>query len=162
MKLLPRPLLSGVLLLTWIALNNSVAPGQVALGLVLAFVLPPALDRFLPSVPRLAAPGTALRLLGRLVGDILVANVEVAWRILGPEKALRPAFVSVPLDIGSPLGVAALATIVTLTPGTLSADLDERGEHLLVHALHLPDGDPAALVARIKQRYEAPLREIFG
>ena len=71
----------------------------------------------------------------------MVANVEVAWRILGPEKALRPAFVSVPLDIRSPLGVAALATIVTLTPGTLSADLDERGEHLLVHALHLPDGD---------------------
>ncbi len=162
MKLLPRPLLSGVLLLTWIALNNSVAPGQVALGLVLAFGLPPALDRFLPPVPRLAAPVTALRLLGHLVGDIMVANVEVAWRILGPEKALRPAFVSVPLDIRSPLGVAALATIVTLTPGTLSADLDERGEHLLVHALHLPDGAQAALVARIKQRYEAPLREIFG
>jgi multicomponent K+:H+ antiporter subunit E len=159
-KLLPRPLLSAFLLLTWVALNNSLDPGQVALGLVIALALPPAIGRFLPEAPRLRAPAAALRLMACLAGDILVANLEVARRILGPESRLRPAFVKVPLDLEAPLGVAALAAIVTLTPGTLSADLDEQGDHLLVHALHLPDGE-ARLIALIKQRYEAPLREIF-
>jgi multicomponent K+:H+ antiporter subunit E len=46
-----------------------------------------------------------------------------------------------------------------MTPGTLSAELSADGRALLVHGLHVPD--PPALVAEIRQRYEAPLLEIF-
>jgi multicomponent K+:H+ antiporter subunit E len=46
-----------------------------------------------------------------------------------------------------------------MTPGTLSVDLSDDRQHLLVHALHVDD--PADLIASIKQRYERPLMTIF-
>jgi len=158
-RLLPHPLLSALLGLTWLALNNTVDPAHVLLATGIALLMPLLIGRFLPELPRLRAPATLLRLLLVVLGDIVVANVEVARRILGRESALRPAFVRVPLDLRDPLGVATLAAIVTLTPGTLSADLTDGGGSLVVHALHVDDA--ARLVATIKQRYEAPLRAIF-
>lgn len=158
-RLLPHPVLSALVGLTWLGLNNTLAPAHVLLAIVIALALPPLIGRFLPELPRLRAPGKLVRLMLVVLGDILVANVEVARRILGRESALRPAFIRVPLDIQDPLGIATLAAIVTLTPGTLSADLADAGRSLLVHALHVDD--ESGLVATIKQRYEAPLRAIF-
>ena len=65
----------------------------------------------------------------------------------------------VPLDIRDPHGIAALAGIITMTPGTLSSDLTEDRRHLLVHAFNVDDEQ--GLGASIKERYETPLREIF-
>jgi len=89
-----------------------------------------------------------------------VSNVEVARRILGPESALRPGFVELPLALTDPFAIATLAGIITMTPGTLSCAVAPDARTLLVHALHLEDAD--ALVAEIKSRYEAPLMEIFA
>jgi multicomponent K+:H+ antiporter subunit E len=158
-RLLPHPLLSTLLGLTWLALNNTLDPAHALLATGIGLLMPLLIGRFLPDLPRLRAPATLLRLLVVLLGDIVVANLEVARRILGRESALRPAFVKVPLELRDPLGIATLAAIVTLTPGTLSADLTDGGASLVVHALHVDDA--ARLVATIKQRYEAPLRVIF-
>ena len=51
-------------------------------------------------------------------------------------------------------------TEITLTPGTVSVDIDQERHMLLVHALDVTDV-PAA-IDTIKRRYEAPLKEIFG
>ena len=79
--------------------------------------------------------------------------------IIGPERRLRPDFVRIPVDGMDPVGVAVLAGIITLTPGTLSVDTVDDGRSLLVHALDV--ANPAALVETIRARYEAPLRAIF-
>ena len=57
-------------------------------------------------------------------------------------------------------GIVLLAGIITMTPGTLSADLSADRRHLLVHAFNITD--EAELIASIKTRYEAPLMEIFN
>jgi multicomponent K+:H+ antiporter subunit E len=158
-RLLPAPLLSAALLLCWLMLNQSVSVGQWVLGAALALAVPWFTERLRPDKPNLKAWGTALRLAGVVLADIVLSNVEVARRVLGPEAALHPGWVWVPLDIRDPHGIAALAGIITLTPGTLSAELSEDRRHLLVHAFDLADA--AELVADIKTRYEAPLRAIF-
>lgn len=143
----------------WLLLNGT-ATGHVLLAAVLALVLPwvvPALRE--PTTLRLRAPATLLRLLGTVLRDIVVANVEVALRVLGPEDRIHPGYVRVPLDLRDPRAVAALASIVTMTPGTLSAALEDGGRTLLVHCLHLEDAQ--ATVAEIKARYESPLARIF-
>ena len=96
----------------------------------------------------------------RVAGDIVLANLELARRVLGPESRLMPRFVWVPLDTDSPWIVTTLAAIVTLTPGTLSADLSPDRRHPLVHAFNTADED--ALIGEIKTRYEKPLLEIFA
>lgn len=158
-RLLPAPLLSAALLVVWLLLNNTLAPGQILLGALLALVLPLLTDRLRPERAHLRRPVLAARLLLRVLWDIVLANFEVARRILGPEEALRPRFVWLPLDIRDPWGIAVLAGIITLTPGTVSSDLTADRRYLLVHALDVDD--PAALVVAIKQRYERPLMEIL-
>ena len=91
--------------------------------------------------------------------DIVLSNIEVARRILGPEEAIRPAFVWMPLELTDPHAIVSLAGIITMTPGTLSAELSPDRRHLLVHAFNVDD-EPA-LIAQIKARYESPLKEIF-
>jgi multicomponent K+:H+ antiporter subunit E len=152
--------MSLMLLAVWLLLNNTLAPGQILLGVVLAIVVPMVTERFRPERPRLRRPSIAMRLLVSVLWDILLSNIEVARRILGPESAIHPGFVWIPLDIRDASGIAALAAIITLTPGTLSVDLSEDRQHLLVHALDV--GDRQTLVARIKGRYERPLMEIFS
>ena len=156
---LPQPLLSAALLVVWLLLNNTLAPAHVLLGALLAWLVPLLAAPFRPAPVRLRRPLLAARLLARVLRDIVLANLEVARRILGPEDALKPCFVWVPLDIEHPWGIATLAGIITLTPGTVSSDLSADRRYLLVHALN--EGDPAALVADIKTRYERPLMEIF-
>jgi multicomponent K+:H+ antiporter subunit E len=157
--LLPWPLQSVVVLATWLALNNTLAPGQVLIGVVLAVALPLTVRRLVPVPVNARHPWRAVRLLLRVAGDIVIANLQVAVLIIGPERRLRPAFVRIPLDGRDPVGTAILAGIITLTPGTLSVDTIDDGRTLLVHALDV--ADEAALVATIKARYEAPLRAIF-
>ncbi len=157
--LVPAPLISAALLATWLMLNGSLSAGHIVLGAALAIVIPWFSERLRSDRTRLKRPGTALRLAAVVAKDIVLSNVEVARRILGPESSISPRFVWVPLDIRDPHGIVALAGIVTLTPGTLSSDLSDDRRHLLVHAFNV--GDEAALVAEIKTRYEAPLMEIF-
>jgi multicomponent K+:H+ antiporter subunit E len=158
-RLFPAPLLSAVLFVAWLLLNGASA-GHIALGAALAVSVPWLTEAFRPDRPRLGAWPVALRLGLAVLWDIVVSNVQVAWLILGPERRIQPRFVWLPLDIRDPHGIASLAGIITMTPGTLSADLTEDRRFLLVHALNV--SDEAALIASIKARYEAPLRRVFG
>lgn len=151
--------MSAALLVAWLLLNG-ISSGHLALALVLAVAIPRLTERFRSDRPRLRAWPVALRLAFTVLWDIVVSNVQVAWLILGPERRIQPRFVWLPLDIRDPHGIASLAGIITMTPGTLSADLTDDRRFLLVHALNV--SDEAALVASIKTRYEAPLQRIFG
>lgn len=154
---LPAPRLTLALAAAWLLLNQSLSPGQGLLALALGLAIP----WFGPVGPpvRMRHLGTLLRLAGRVAADVVLANIEVARLVLGPEAVLRPRFVWVPLTLRDPHALVALAGIVSLTPGTLSCDFSDDRRWLLVHALDCDD--EAALVASIQTRYEAPLRAIF-
>jgi multicomponent K+:H+ antiporter subunit E len=157
---LPHPLLSLVLWLVWLVLNNTIAPAHVVLGGLLAWLLPLTGMHLTDGTwPHLHRPAMALRLTLRVLWDIVVSNIEVARRVLGPESALRPGFVRVPLDLTDEWAITALAGIITMTPGTLTADVAADRSYLLLHAFHVDDAE--AIIASIKTRYEAPLREIY-
>lgn len=159
-RLLPRPGLSVLILGLWLVLAPAPTLGQALIGLLLAVGLPLATRGFWPGAVRVRRPLAALRLLGRVLADIVTANLLVARQVLGPPEVLRPAFFEVPLDLADPFLATLLGSIVSLTPGTVSVDIDRQAGVLRVHALHAEDA--AAAATQIKARYEAPLREVFG
>lgn len=159
-RLLPRPALSAIIFLLWVALNNAATPGTLLLGGLLALALPFVTRPFWSDAPRLARPGRLFTLALRIATDIILANLSVARRVIGPVSRLKPAFIEVPLDLRDPFVATVLSSIVSLTPGTVSIDVDQRRWVLLIHALDAPDAD--ALIREIKQRYEMPLKEIFA
>jgi len=160
-RLFPHPWLTVELAILWLLLANDASPGNLLLGALLAVVISFLIGEGLWLSPvRFGRPWLLLRLLWHVVVDIVVANVQVALLVLGPTRRLRPAFVHVPLDSTHEIPLTALVSIVSLTPGTLSAELSDDRTRLLVHVLDLDD--EAALIALIKQRYEVPLMEIFS
>ena len=156
---LPQPLLSLSLVGLWLLLNNSVAPGQIVLGGLIALALPLFTVRFWPHRLCIRHPLTLMRYLLMLLWDIIAANLIVARLIVVPPARLRPAFIHLPVDLDNEFAIVVLTHTVSLTPGTVSADLSPDRRTLLIHVLDLDD--EAQLVARIKGRYEAPLKEIF-
>jgi len=85
------------------------------------------------------------------------ANFEVAWRVLTGN--IRPGIVQVKSGMTSEGQVVALANSITLTPGTLTVDLREKGDgsvpdELFVHLLAVPEG--------MEKRGRIAARELFG
>ena len=67
-----------------------------------------------------------------------------------------------PFNRGDYFAAAApevLASTISLTPGTVSANLRMDGKSLLIHALNVDDEE--ALIEQIRERYERPLKEIY-
>jgi multicomponent K+:H+ antiporter subunit E len=159
-RFLSAPLLSIVLFIVWPVMNLSWSAGHLVLAAVFAITIPWLTERLRPDRPLLRKPGVMVRLGLTVLKDIVVSNIEVARRILGPEKDIKPGFVWIPLSIKDPHGIVAFAGIITMTPGTLSADLNEERTHLLVHCFNMDD--PQAVIDSCKSRYEVPLMEIFG
>ncbi|WP_271411333.1 Na+/H+ antiporter subunit E [Pseudomonas sp. Q1-7] len=158
-RLFPHPAESLLLLVVWLLLVDSFAFGQWLLGAFLGWVIPFCIKPLLIERPKRWHPLRLMRFLVMVMGDIVVANFQVARLTLGRVEALRPAFVEVPIELDDELAISVLVSVVSLTPGSLSADLSADRRTLLVHGLDVPD--KAAMVAGIKSRYEAPLKEIF-
>jgi len=161
-RLMRTPLLSLALFIAWLMLNESASAGQMLLGATLALAIPRLTAHLWPDKPHPRRLGAMWRLAGRVLIDIVRSNIAVARLILGRESEIQPRFVWVPLALSDPYGIAALASIVTMTPGTLSADISDDRRYLLVHAFDVDDdAAQAALIADIKSRYELPLQLIF-
>jgi multicomponent K+:H+ antiporter subunit E len=158
-RVLPHPILSLGLVPVWLLLKNSMAPGQAMLALVLAVLIPLLTHRFWPESSPRWRPLLTLRLTGRLLWDILIANLMVARLVLGPQGGLKPAFVRVPVALENPLALTMLAGAISLTPGTVSVDVRPDDGCILMHSLHVEDVQ--TMVTDIKERYERPLKEIF-
>lgn len=156
---LPQPRTSLVLLVVWLALNNTVHPAHLLLGGLLAGIIPLWTSRFAVSATYPKQLLTVVVLSVIVLIDILKSNLDVARLILGREADIQPDFVWIPLEVTDTYAKTALAGIITMTPGTLSVDFSEDDKYLLVHALHVTD--KAQLIKDIKVRYELPLKEIF-
>ena len=159
-KFLPHPLLTLTLTLVWLMLLNSFSLGGLLLGLILGVTVPLITAAFWPKRPRVRNPVKIAEYALIVLWDIVVANVQVAYIVVfRSNKSLRSHFIAIPLEVYSPEAITVLAGTITMTPGTVTADLSADGRSLLVHCLDT--GDPEGEVAGIKARYESRLKEIF-
>lgn len=159
-RLLPRPWLTGLLIVIWMALVNRWAMGSLVFAVLLGIAIPLATAPYWPDGKGFSRPGRIPAYLGIVVWDIIKANFGVARIVLfTPRRELRPAWITVPLELRRPEAITALAATITLTPGTVTCDIAEGGGALLVHCLHAPDTD--AVRDEIMTRYQARLKEIF-
>lgn len=159
-RLLPHPWLTALLTLVWMMLENTVSLGTFVFGLILGLIIPVLTSAYWTDRPPLRRPLRLLEYIVILIWDIMVANVKVAWTVVFKSNAqMKSTWVAVPLEIRTPEAITALAATITLTPGTVTADVSSEGSCLLVHCLD--EADPDATRDAIKYRYERRLKEIF-
>ena len=160
-RLYPHPILSVTLVLLWFLLVNHLKLGSLVMALILATLIPLLTAPWWPDRPKVRHPFGLIGYLLVVIHDVIVASFQVARIILFlPAGQIRSAWIAVPLDLTSPEAISLLAGTITMTPGTLTADVSADGRALLVHALHAPD--PDAVRDEIKTRYEARLKRIFA
>jgi multicomponent K+:H+ antiporter subunit E len=151
--------LAIVLVVVWFLLIGELSIAHGLLAVVLALLIPRFSERLRERRGMPGKPLVLARLMLVVLRDIVTSNLQVAKLILGPESRIQPGFVWVPLELRNVYGITALASIITMTPGTLSCDLTPDKRYLLVHCLNLEDAE--GTVAQIKASYERPLLEIY-
>jgi len=101
-----------------------------------------ALERLLRIVPYLVAYVFVF------TKEVLVANFDVAYRVLSPGMPIEPQVILVPLRVETSSAVTTIANSITITPGTITLDHDPDENALYVHLI---DGrDPEAVVEPIR------------
>ncbi len=147
------------LVFAWVAVTGEVSvanllEGAVLAGLLVLLLRVPLRRRFrFEKVPK------ALGLLLYFLKEILLSNAAVARSLLSPVSSLSPGIVAVPLDLKSDPQITLLATLITLTPGTLSLNVSDDRRTLYVHAMYVDD--PTELVREIKNGFEKRVMEVF-
>ena len=156
--LLPMPWHSIMLTLVWMLLNGF-SYGHLVLGAFLGWLIPVLTHTYVRGHPPVRHPGKMLLYILRLLKDIVTANIDVARRVLMPNRLLKPGWLQYPLSMSEAFPATVLASSVSLTPGTVSVEFSADRRYLFIHVLHLEDAD--ALTDFIRTRYEQPLKEIF-
>ncbi|EEB74529.1 Na+/H+ antiporter subunit E [Thermococcus sp. AM4] len=162
-----------VLFLIWLFLTASTDPQELAMGLVFslligAFTYPIFTTRGLANLhPRRVA--YAIAYVPYFLWAMIMANLDVAYRVLHPARPIRPGIVHCKTVLKTNPGKLALANSITLTPGTITLDVD--GENYFIHWIWVPDEvlhaeSDEEHVERASSSITAPfekfLRVIFG
>ncbi len=92
------------------------------------------------------------------LGEIILANVQIAVDILTPKHRMRPAILAIPLDVKSDIQLLAVNNLVTMTPGTLSLDISPDRKTLYVHAMYVDNIDD--IKKEIKESFENRILEM--
>lgn len=159
-KIFPAPLLSAALAVLWLVLNKSLAPAHIFMAIILGIVVPLFTAPLRPTPVKVHHFWLGFKLFWLVGLDVIVSNLQVAKGAMRFGKT-KPSgdFIRVPLELRNPNGLAALAAICTVIPGTIWSELALDRSAVLIHVFDLRD--PEAEMARFKNRYEMPLLEIF-
>ncbi|MFH1678971.1 MAG: Na+/H+ antiporter subunit E [Candidatus Omnitrophota bacterium] len=95
------------------------------------------------------------------IWECFKANIDVAYRVIHPNRPINPGIVKVKTTLKSDTALTFLANSITLTPGTLSVDIDEAQGVLYIHWIDVRDKDIHRATTLIVEKFERILRKIF-
>lgn len=131
----------------WLMLTGSLAPSSIAAGSIVSILIVRLTWKPLmmvgrqvtahPSPPLIIHPLEAFRFFPRFLYDIMKASAEVAVIALSPRISITPGIVRIDTHIRNKTALVFLANYITLTPGTLTVDIDAVDHHLFIHTLDL-------------------------
>jgi multicomponent K+:H+ antiporter subunit E len=159
---LPSPFVSGILLLLWLLLHQSMDPSTLLLGAILAISVPLLTRSFFHPIgfPRMTKPVLLFRLLTMAGIEIVRSCFNVSRIILfARAEGLNSQFIRIPLDLKNPYGLALLSCLINMTPGTVWVEILSEKYELVLHVFDLHDEQ--WWIDTIKAHYEKPLIGIF-
>jgi multicomponent Na+:H+ antiporter subunit E len=147
-----------VLALLWCLLAEEFSVGMFIAGFLVSAGVLFVVRRMIGKIVFFRKPIVLAKLVAVFLYELVVANLQVAWLILRPKMRVRPALIRLPVELKTGGAITVLANMISLTPGTISVDVAENKESLVVHCLNVPDVEKAKRA--IKERFEKPLREL--
>jgi multicomponent Na+:H+ antiporter subunit E len=103
--------------------------------------------------------GAWLALVWVFVRQLVLGAINVSWLALRPKLMLRPGIIAYPLTVTSDVQITLLASMITLTPGTLSIDVSDDRRWLYVHAIDIASRE--AIIGAIAAGFETRLLRVL-
>ena len=157
-------LLFATLFLFWLLLNGSLAADILLVGALASFIIAFLFrDGLSPLTEFRATPrafGAALLFLFYFFKELVKSNLRLAAIVLSPSLPINPGIVKVRTRLKSRMGRLLLANSITLTPGTLTVELE--GEWLYIHWVTVESTDIDAATADIVAGFESYLEVMYG
>jgi multicomponent Na+:H+ antiporter subunit E len=154
----------ATLLLFWLMLMGRLTVDVLVVGvlasLVIALLYPNGLSFFTEFRATPEAFIAGLRYYGYFFKELVKSNLRLTAIVLSPSLPIRPGIVKVRTRLKSRMGRLMLANSITLTPGTLTVEMD--GEWLYVHWVSVQSEDIEAATAEIVAGFERYLEVIYG
>jgi multicomponent Na+:H+ antiporter subunit E len=150
-----------MLMLAWCGSFGSFGPWTLLTGFVAGFAVLYLTRRVWgdPEPQYFRKTFAFLSFFGFYANALLQSSILIARQVLSPRITARPGVIAVPLEAERDLEIAALANLITLTPGTLSLDVSEDRSTLYVHAMFFDD--PEVVLDDIKNNFERRLLEFL-
>lgn len=151
----------------WILLTWPIGRYDIVIGLVVAFFVFFMTQDMLTTKPSpFRNPMRYLWFLYYIVvflWQCILANLDVAYRVLHPDMPIRPGTLRIKTVLKSDAGLTFLANFITLTPGTTTVDVDRDNGFIYVHQLYVRKGyDVSSMRLPMVERLERILQRIFG
>ena len=147
----------------WLALTWSLDAREALVGVMMAILVATLLAHIYPeNLHKVFNPRRWFFLLLYIPYFLFLcvkSNLDVAYRVLHPDMPIRPGIVKVRTTLRSEMAKTFLANSITLTPGTMSVDIE--GQDLYIHWINVRGEDPEAHTASIVRPFEGLLRRIF-
>lgn len=151
--------------LVWLGLSWPIDSPHLLVGIVVAaFVTFMTGDMFVKRPHIFKHPMRYIWFLYYLpvfIWECIKANIDVAYRVSHPDLPISPGIVKVKTTLKSETGLTFLANSITLTPGTMSVDIDQDNGFLYIHWIDVKEKDTQKASEVIVQNFEKILRKIF-
>ena len=111
---------------------------------------------------RLLNPLRFIAVLGYIfyfAGRMVMANIDILFRVLQPIVPIKPGIVRVPLTLENERARNIVANSITLTPGTLTVEMT--ADSIFVHWICLPEGDVYAETQKMVDGFARRLERII-
>jgi len=131
-----RFLLNLALALVWCALTGLLTTWNFLAGALVGAAIISVYSRAIGAAPYLGRAWTLLQCLLHFLRLMIRANLQVAWEVLTPQMHMQPRIIRYPVEGLTETHRTALASAITLTPGTLSVEVSPDGRWLYIHCMY--------------------------
>lgn len=151
-------LLNLSLALIWMLLSNDYSFGTFIVGYFLGVILLYLFRSFLKVDIYFSKVVAFAKLVVIFIKEMIIANLNVAKIVLSPKMTAKPGIIAYPTELKSGIEVTLLASLITLTPGTLVMSFSDDQKTLYIHTLDIDNKE--AVIAGIKETFEKGILEV--
>ncbi|MFC0557973.1 Na+/H+ antiporter subunit E [Halalkalibacter alkalisediminis] len=151
-------LLNIVIALVWAMLQNSYTGVDFLVGYVIGILILFVLRRFLQFDFYMRRIWALVKLTLLFIKELILANIDVIKIVLSPKMDIQPGIIAVPTKLDTEWELTLLASLISLTPGTLSMDFSDDNKYIYIHSIHVPDKEE--MIRQIHNTFERAILEV--
>ena len=151
--------------LAWLALTGINDIQEIIAGLIISLIVTLLSGHFLVTTKKknnlFKRLVYGLGYIFKFLWEMIKANFHVAYIVIHPKLPIKPGIIKIHSELKKDVSLTMLANSITLTPGTLTVDIDEQEKNLYIHRIDVTSQDVTENTRQIGARFEPILAEVF-